>query len=47
VAIKEALLNELALVPFVITAGTSLVLGLLMLQIAVRLFSREQILTRV
>jgi sodium transport system permease protein len=47
VAIKEALLNELEIIPFLITAGTSLVLGLLMLQVAVRLFSREQILTRV
>ncbi len=47
VAIKEALLSSLEIVPFLITAGVSLVLGLLMLRVAFWLFSREQILTRV
>ncbi len=47
VAIKEALLSNLEIVPFLITAGVSLVPGLVMLRVAVWLFSREQILTRV
>jgi sodium transport system permease protein len=47
VAIKEALLSNLEVVPFLVTAGVSLVLGLVMLRVAVWLFSREQILTRV
>jgi sodium transport system permease protein len=47
VAIKEALLGTLAVGPFLITAGVSLLLGLLMLRVAVWLFGREQILTRV
>lgn len=46
VSIKEALLNELKLVPFLITVTTSLVIGLILLRIAVKLFSRERILTR-
>ncbi len=47
VAIKEALLTNLEVVPFLITAGVSLLLGLVMLRVAVWLFNREQILTRV
>ncbi len=47
VAIKEALLNELEVVPFLITALSSLAIGLVLLKVAVGLFSREQILTRV
>ena len=47
VAIKEALLGSLDIVPFLVTAGVSLALGLAMLRVAVRLFDREQILTRV
>lgn len=47
VAIKEALLSNLQVGPFLITAGVSLAIGLLMLRVAVWLFGREQILTRV
>jgi sodium transport system permease protein len=47
VALKEALLDELALDDFLMTVGVSLVLGLLMLKVAFWLFRREQILTRV
>ena len=46
VALKEALVGELELVPFLMTVGISLALAAIALRVCFWLFSREQILTR-